>query len=254
MQAPGSASRVALLAVALVAAVAAALPASAGVRVVHDWPCAGCIVQVPAGVTKKHPAPLLVALHGDEGVPTLAEEVWAPVAAAKRVILFTPQCPTSLGCQFQNGAGVTNSWWGWLQYSHTYDDAWLGEQVAAIAARYAVDPHRRYLTGWSGGADYLGWYAARHASTFAAAAFVAGGVPYTQSCPSRTMGAYFLLGAADPRYLSQQPSQVAGVFQRCGDPTQVTVIPGADHQGSISSLAASGYASTILSWLLGFRH
>lgn len=244
-------ARLALLAAVLAAALAvAAPPAGAAPRLVRDWPCAGCLVQVPAARTKV-PRPLLVVLHGDEGNPAFIASVWGPVAAAHGMILFAPQCPQALGCSFANGiGGTTSSWWGWLQ-SGRYDDAWLGQQLSAVERRYKVARAREYVAGWSGGADFLGWYALRHADRFAAAAFVAGGVPYYPRCPAKKLPAYFLDGTADPRYQSGQPGQVQSILQRCGSETQLVAVPGADHQGAVTSLVG-GQAAAIVAWML--RH
>jgi hypothetical protein len=225
-------------------------PGGGGVAVTRrDWPCAGCVTRIPPQYDPRRPAALVVALHGDEGAPSLIHDALAPATDAAQTILFSPQCPTSLGCRLPNGNGFTNSWWGWLQYVPTYDDRWIGQQVAAIRAAYRVDAMRQYLVGWSGGADYLGWYALRHSDEFAAAAFVAGGVPYSPSCPRAGFAAYFLAGAVDPRYLSGQPAAVKAKLDGCGDETEAVVLPGADHQGAVASLQAQGYASIVIRWL-----
>lgn len=217
--------------------------ASAAPRVLHDWPCAGCVVVVPS---KARPhLPLLVALHGDEGDPSLVVAVWGPVAAARGMVLFAPACPRALGCG--------GSWWAWLQSGTTYDDGWIGRQVGAVERRFRIDARREYLEGWSGGADFLGWYALRHASRFAAAVFVAGGVPYSTSCPARRLPAYFLGGDRDFRTASGQPDQVRAVLTGCGSPTTQVVVPDADHQAAIMSLQTQSRASAILGWLLGYR-
>ncbi len=183
---------------------------------------------------------LLVALHGDEGNPSYVSSVWDPVGDQLDAIVFSPECPQALGC--------AGSWWGWLE-SGTYNDAWLGQQVDQVEARYNIDRNREYLTGWSGGADFLGWYALAHADRFAAAAFVVGGVPYYQQCPAQPLPAYFLMGANDFRYASGQPAQVQGILNACGDPTQLTVLPGEDHSGTIAALTSQQYAMTIFTWL-----
>ncbi len=236
-----------MLAIGLVLCLSLALAGGAGAsgpRLLRNWPCAGCLLQLSAPTKPARAQPLLVVLHGDEGDPALIASVWGPVAAAHHMILFAPRCPAALGCP--------GSWWGWLQ-SGAYQDGWLGAQLARVTGRYRVDRTREYLAGWSGGADYLGWYALRHADRFAGAVFVAGGVPYVQSCPSRKLPGFFLLGAADPRYLTGQPTQVQHVLASCGSETKVVVVPGADHQGSIMSLQTQGYASAITAWLLAHR-
>ena len=235
--------RIAPLLLVLACALAAAAPADAGPRVLRDWPCPGCLVVLPAKVPKR--APLLVALHGDEGDPSLVASLWGPVTAARGVVLFAPRCPATAGCQ--------GSWWGWLQSGAAYDDGWLGRQTQLVERRYGIDRRREYLEGWSGGADFLGWYALRHADRFVAAAFVAGGVPYAQTCPQRRMSAIFLAGDADFRTASGQPAQVRAVLTRCGDPTAELVAHGADHQATIMSLTTQGYAPQILRFLLAHR-
>jgi pimeloyl-ACP methyl ester carboxylesterase len=233
---------------------AVALPAAgtgSGPTVKDDWPCSGCILELPANYQPARPAALLVLLHGDEGAPGEIAGMVGPVALRRNVIVFAPQCPTELGCRLANGAGgFTNSWWGWLQYSGSYSDTWLGRQIAAVEATYRVDRRSTYLFGWSGGADYMGWYALQHSADFAAAAFVAGGVPYHPACPSTRLAGYFLLGAADPRYQTGQPLAVRSILARCGSPTKVVVLPGADHAGTMLALSTEGYAARILDWLL----
>src|SRR5204863_6506187 len=112
---------------------------------------------------------------------------------------------------------------------------------------------RQYLAGWSGGADYLGWYASRHADRFAAAAFIGGGVPYFGRCPSHRLAAYFLDGAADPRYGSGQPAQVKNLLASCGDDTDLVVLPSADHAATLGAVQGSGYGAAIVRWLARHR-
>jgi poly(3-hydroxybutyrate) depolymerase len=171
----------------------AAAPSLAGakaVSVLRGWPCTGCLVVVPAGYDPARAPALVVALHGDEGAPDSIASLLSPVTGRRNTILFAPQCPTARGCRLANGAGSTNSWWGWLQYSRSYDDGWLGGQIARVEARFAVDRGREYVLGWSGGADYLGWYALRDGGRFAAAAFVAGGgaAGASRACSRRGSG------------------------------------------------------------------
>jgi poly(3-hydroxybutyrate) depolymerase len=217
----------------------------------QDWPCTGCVVHIPSGYNPAKPNAILVALHGDEGNPSLIAPAWTPVSDRFNVILFAAQCPTNEGCRLTDGQGnTTNSWWGWLQYSPTYDDAWIGRQVDLIAAQYNLDAAREYLTGWSGGADYLRWYALAHADRFAAANWVVGGIPYYQSCPTARLAGYFLMGSNDFRYLSGQPSQVRAVLAGCHDPTNMAVLAGYDHQGTIDAMTGQGYGNKIMKWLM----
>jgi poly(3-hydroxybutyrate) depolymerase len=229
------------------------LPAAgvgSGLAIRVGWPCADCILEVPAGYHPGRPTALLVLLHGDEGAPGEIADMIGPVALRRNVIVFAPQCPVALGCRFAIGTGgFTSSWWGWLQ-SRSYNDAWLGRQIDSVESKYAVDKRSVYLFGWSGGADFMGWYALQHSAMFAAAAFVAGGVPYHPACPTSRLAGYFLLGAADPRYQSGQPLAVRAILAHCGSPTKVVVLPGTDHAGTMLDLATDGYAAKVLDWLL----
>ena len=214
--------------------------ASSAASTISDFPCPGCILSIPPGYNPARPAPLLIALHGDEGDPSYISSVWDQVGDRRGALVLSPKCPQALGC--------AGSWWGWLE-SGTYDDAWLGEQVDRVEASYNVDRTREYLTGWSGGADFLGWFALAHADRFAAAALVVGGVPYYQQCPVKPLPAYFLMGSKDFRYASGQPSQVQAILDACGGPTQLTVLAGEDHSGTIAALSSQNYATTLFTWL-----
>jgi len=216
----------------------------------QNWPCTGCIVSVPTSYNPNVPTALLVALHGDEGISYAIAGTWMPVTQKANVILFAPKCPTDEGCHVCVASNCSNSWWYWFQDSGHYHDGWIARQVRIIESQYNIDRSREYLTGWSGGADYLGWYALTHASRFAAASFVVGGVPYSSACPSRRLAAYFLMGSDDFRYRSGQPSEVRGILQRCGDPTRMVVLRGGTHESTIAALSSEGYATKILRWLM----
>ena len=214
-----------------------------GVGTRNNWPCTGCVVSVPQTYNPHIPTALLVALHGDEGVSSYIASTWMPFTQQANVILFAPQCPPDKGCHACVNGACSNSWWYWFQHPSTYDDAWIGQQVVTIEKNYNVDRGREYITGWSGGADFLGWYALAHASRFAAANFVVGGVPYFQGCPSRNLAAYFLMGSDDFRYRSGQPTEVRQILQRCHDQTVMVVIPGGNHDSVVGALSSDGYAS-----------
>ena len=239
LSAPGGAWLRVLLSLVVVVGVLVGAAASSAATI-NDFPCAGCVLSVPPNYNPARPVTLFVALHGDEGNPSYISSVWDPAGDQLGAIVLSPECPQALGCP--------GSWWGWLE-SGTYNDAWLGQQVDQVEAHYNIDRNREYLTGWSGGADFLGSYALAHADRFAAAAFVVGGVPYHQQCPAKPLPAYFLMGANDFRHASGQPSQVQGILNACGDQTQLTVLPGEDHSGTIAALTNQRYAMTIFTWL-----
>src|SRR5262249_5099591 len=122
--------------------------------VLEGWPCPGCVTVTPTspardagpvvgdgGVGEGAPRPLLVALHGDGGALGPILRAWKGAAEAERAILLVPSCPRSLGCP-------GGSWWRWLGTSG-HDPDWLGAQVDAVTARFAVDPRRVVAAGYS---------------------------------------------------------------------------------------------------------
>ncbi|MBA3452435.1 MAG: hypothetical protein H0T42_04985 [Deltaproteobacteria bacterium] len=215
-------------------------------------PCPDCRVHVPASYTPGTPMPLLVALHGDEGRDfgraSATQGVinsWKAAADQQGYIVFAPACPASAGC---NGA-----WSDWLaaqSYRLTPATlAWLDAQVDAIEAMYNVELDREMLAGYSGGAYWLGYYAQARGDRFAGVAMVAGGMPaYTANhgCPVCKIPGYFLGGNMDFR--TQQMSDTANAFDRCGEEIRTDLIAGGTHQSTIASLG-SGKALEILTWL-----
>jgi predicted esterase len=221
------------------------LPArGARAEVLPDWPCAGCVTVTPGGAgadARAPPAPLLVALHGDGGGVAPLVRAWQSAAAAAGVILLAPRCPRALGC-------AAGSWWQWLDTAG-HDPAWLGAQIDAVTARFAVDPRRVYATGYSGGATYLGWYAPAHAARFAAVAHVAGGAAYRPPCPTCKVPVLFVLGAGDPM-LVPYTRPLRDWYQSCeGHEIAWQTLPGVTHEGILPVLQA-GKAREILGWLL----
>ena len=215
----------------------------------NDWPCTGCVTKIPSGYRADRPTAVLVALHGDEGTSGPTVGMWSAAAERANVILFAPQCPTAKGCRLCDSTGYcTNSWWGWLQYTSTHDLGWIGAQVDQIEAAYNVDRSREYLTGWSGGADYLGYYALKQGRRFAGAGLVAGGVPYVQTCPACKLAGYFVLGSGDFRTQSGQPGRVRQVLSGCGSATRAETFSGYDHQATISALGTDGQADAMLAF------
>ena len=231
------------------------LPArAAAAEVLEGWPCPGCVTVVPpdapevapetrseAGSPGSGPRPLLIALHGDGGGVRALVRAWRAAAAAAGVVLLAPRCPRELGC-------TAGSWWQWYD-SSGHDPAWLGAQIDAVTARFAVDPRRVFATGYSGGATYLGWYAPAHAARFAAVAHVAGGAAYRPPCPACKVPVLFVLGAADPM-IGPYTRPLRDWYEACGGHEIVwETLPGVTHEGILQVLEA-GRSRQILGWLL----
>jgi len=216
--------------------------------------CTDCKLFVPPGYTRGTPTPLLIALHGDEGrdfgrdaATSGVIGTWSGAAALADVIVFAPPCSAEIGC---NGA------WSDHLASTGYkladsSIAWLDAQVDAIEDAYNIDVSREMLTGYSGGAYWLGYFAQARADRYSGVAFVAGGMPaYTafNGCPSRAMPGYFLGGDQDFR--TEQMSDTANAFAACNEEIHTDLVSNADHEATISSLVSANKAEAILAWLV----
>jgi polyhydroxybutyrate depolymerase len=212
--------------------------------------CAGCLVHVPPSYAQGHATPLVVALHGDEGpasgVPSVIS-LWTAAADAHGYIVLALPCGADLGC-------ADGNWSGWLAgqgYQITPAHmAWMNAQATMVESLYDVDPKREYLTGYSGGAYVMGYFAQAQAARYGAVAFVAGGMPaWTgtgHACPQPAIPGYFLGGDGDYR-TGGQMSDTAQSFAACKEEYTLDVVTGADHGATIASLG-TGRADVILGW------
>jgi hypothetical protein len=212
--------------------------------------CAGCRLHAPTGYAATKAAPLLIALHGDEGpaagVPSVIS-LWSTAADKHGAFVLALPCGAELACSDGN-------WSGWLAgqgYQITPANmAWMNAQAAKVESLYNIDVKREYASGYSGGAYVMGYFGQAQAARYAAVAFIAGGMPaWTgtgHACPARKIPGYFLGGDGDPR-TGGQMSDTAQSFSSCGQPVELDVVKGADHEGAIGSLGA-GRADVILGW------
>lgn len=188
---------------------------------------------VPSSYQPAHPNPLLVALHGDEGAPSIIVNYWQGAALDAGYILFAPECPRSEGC--------TGSWWQW-----NHSMAWLFAQVDLVAAEYNIDLSRVYASGASGGAFYLGYRADELAPRFAGVNYLSGGYHALSGvCPVCPLPAYILDGDQD--YTLYGAEYARDYFLACGSETVYDLLPGVTHQGVAFALAA-GKGAAILQW------
>ncbi|MEO6953919.1 MAG: hypothetical protein ABI321_19105 [Polyangia bacterium] len=214
--------------------------------------CPSCRVHVPQGYNPAVPIRLVVSLHGDEGRDFGLDSatggvigLWQTAADAAGYLLFAPACPAALGCD-----GAFSDWLA----ADGYDPSpaalgWLDGQVAELETRYNIDRSREYLTGYSGGAYWLGAYAPARASRYAAVAFIAGGMPAYNAfhgCAACKIPGYFLGGDGDYR-TGGQMSDTANAFKGCGQEIHLELVTGADHEATIASLG-TGNAAKILTW------
>lgn len=98
------------------------------------------LLFVPSGYTPGKPAPLIVILHGAGGDAPGALKILGERAEKEGAILLAPP-----------SRGAT---WDVLRGGFGPDVRFLDEALRATFARYAVDPHRITLAGFSDGASY----------------------------------------------------------------------------------------------------
>lgn len=201
--------------------------------VTRDWPCKGCLLAPsPSGGA----APLLVVLHGDEGTPARMFEAWRAIAAERGVTLFAPRCPKDKGC--------AGSFWQW-----DGDPSWLFEQLDVLASRHGIDPDRRYLAGWSGGATWATMRARRWGERFAALSVAGGGVPPTEpGCSPCPYPVLYLMGDKNPLFNLAEGARAG--LTACGHDVAWTLLPGANHGAEWRAYSAPAALGALLDRLL----
>ena len=221
-----------LLAAALVTRFAGAGGANGSGSTRSSGPCAQCVTSLPEGAD---PRPLLVLLHGDGETAQMMMGEWGRAAEARGVAVLALQCPRSEGCSAQ-------SWWQWDRPV----DGWLTAQVDAVRRQRAIDEHRMWVVGWSGGASYIGRRTQEFERTFAAIVIHGGGVPPASDvCPATRSGVFFLVGDANPLHALSE--RLHDHYTSCSNPTVWTLVHRADHQAERASLAS--HREAILDWL-----
>jgi predicted esterase len=207
--------------------------AGGSVIVRNDWPCPGCITQIPSSYNGS-PTPVVIAFHGDEATATIMFGFMQQAAQNAGYILVAPKCPADQGC-------TTGSWWQW-----NGPFTWALSQLDAVAAQYAVDDRRVYALGGSGGAVYLGYRSAELPPRIAGFAMVSGGFSsITNTCESCLLPVYILEGDLD--YLLSDAQLARDFFLGCGNEVVYDLLPGVDHQGAGEALR-TGKGDAILSW------
>lgn len=220
-------------------------PETAG-QVQRDWPCPGCLLDVsavvpgapaviPGAPTSGQARSLLVVLHGDEGSPGRVFGIWRRAAKEASYILFAPQCPRAEGC--------TGSWWRW-----SGDPRWLTDQLDAIEARYPVDRARVYLSGWSGGATYIGMFAPSFSPRFAAMNLSGGGVPPNNrlTCAACPTPVHYLMGDRNPLFSLAQGTRA--YFEGCRHELTWDGLAGANHAAELRAYTSPEKTRAILAW------
>jgi predicted esterase len=147
-------------------------------------------LSVPSSYSPAQPIPLLLALHGDEGTPDYIYSVFLGLqkTSAGAFILVAPKAKAGGG-----------SWYQATSEHVTFVNAVL----SSVLATYNIDQDRIWITGWSGGATFLGYYAVLRQDVLAAVVYHmggGGGGSYAPPAGSCKIPARFVIGSADFLY------------------------------------------------------
>jgi poly(3-hydroxybutyrate) depolymerase len=198
-----------------------------------EAPCRGCTIDTPP--TRQGDLPLLVVLHGNKEHAPAAAARWREAALERGWALLSLECPREDGCE-------DGKWYAW-----NGAPSWVQQQVDAIAQQLPIDPSKRFLAGWSGGASYIGMNAYR-LNGFAAVVFHGGGQPPlgTEDCPANALPAYFLVGDGNPTHGAA--IRLKTYLEKCGQELSWDVLRGAGHYDEAKALDHDK-AHAILDWL-----
>jgi predicted peptidase len=205
-------------------------PYSAGVRVRRGGLARtvriNYLLYAPATGTRRRRWPLIVFLHGggergDDPRLLTAQPLPQTLAGTTTfpAVVVSPQLPRRFTF--------------WTDLIEPVDLL-----VRRLAARYAVDPHRLYLTGLSTGGFGTWEYGLRHPKRFAALVPIAGGYPGTSGvprgiCALRDVPIWAFHGAADTTVPPYQEEALVRALRRCGSTRiRFTLFPEVGHSGS----------------------
>ena len=189
--------------------------------------------RVPAAYAPGKAIPLLLALHGDEGTPDYIYSVFRGLqdTAGGAYILAAPKAP------FGGGS--------WYQATSQHAD-FINAVITRLLKAYNIDQDRIWITGWSGGATFLGYYAIKRQDILAAVVYHmggGGGGSYSPPPSSCKIPARFVIGSAD--FLYQLARQQHDTLKAKGHDVTWIELPGVGHSFQPSTLPGTW------SWLQG---
>lgn len=181
-------------------------------------------LSVPSSYSPTQAIPLLLALHGDEGTPDYIYSVFLGLqkTSSGAFILVAPKAPAGGG-----------SWYQAVSEHVTFVNAVL----SSVLATYNIDLDRIWITGWSGGATFLGYYAILRQDLLAAVVYHmggGGGGSYSPPAGSCKIPARFVIGSADFLY-SLAKTQYNTLTSK-GHETVWVELPGVAHTFEPSTL------------------
>ncbi len=189
--------------------------------------------RVPGGYSPGKKMPLLLALHGDEGTSDYIYSAFKGMqdSSGGAFILIAPKAPYGGG-----------SWYKATSSHTTFINAVLNWAINS----YNVDLDRIWVTGWSGGATFLGYYAPLRQDILAAVVYYmgAGGVgSYSPPQGSCKVPARFVIGNKD--FLYKLASNHYQLLKGNGHLVEWIELKGVGHKFQYSTLPGTW------SWLQG---
>ena len=160
---------------------------------------------------------------GDEGLP----EILANLPEAATVV--APQCPEDSR---------------WTEHLET-----LEKILDEVAARYAVDPKRIYLTGLSLGGQGAWYLAARHPERFAALVPVCGRSNPEEADRLVNLPTWVFHGADDAVVPPEESEKMVRALREAGGHAKLTVYPNVGH----NSWARAYAEDDLYAWMFAQR-
>ncbi len=189
--------------------------------------------SVPSGYAPSKAMPVLLALHGDEGTSDYIYSVFRGLQndTGGAFILIAPKAPFGGG-----------SWYKATSSHYTF----INNVISWTLSKYNIDQDRLWITGWSGGATFLGYYAPKRQDILAAVIYHmgAGGVgSYSPPPASCKVPARFVIGSND--FLYKLASSHYSLLKGQGHQVDWIELKGVGHSFQKSTLPATW------SWLKG---
>ena len=186
------------------------------------------VISVPSSYSPSKAIPLLLALHGDEGKPDYIHSSFRGLqqSTGGAFILVSPRAPYGGG-----------SWYKSTSNHRDFVDA----VIQKVLSSYNIDQDRVWITGWSGGATFLGYYAIKRQDILASVTFYmgggSGGYGYSPPAGSCKIPGRFVIGTKD--FLYKLASNQRSLMKQNGHEVAWVELPGVGHSFQKSTLAAT---------------
>jgi len=169
---------------------------------------------VPDKLSKDHPAPLILLLHGSGRNGFSLVDKWKDLAKKEGIILVGPD-------------SINTQMWS----TPVDGPDFLHDLITELQTKYPIDPHRLYLFGHSGGASFALYMALYESEYFAATAIHAGAITNEDVVKraARKIPIYIAVGTVDRSFPLADVRATRDLLNSNGFDAQLTEMPGHDH-------------------------